>query len=90
MINNKIETKDKKLITKDWLSFFQGFNEYKPMYIIRRFRYREVPSIPQAVRQDYQNQIPAVSTLCRNLTSEVRFVMHISVNFVKSNTKRVK
>jgi hypothetical protein len=35
-MNNKIETKDKKLITKDWLSFFQGFNEYKPMHIIRR------------------------------------------------------
>jgi hypothetical protein len=28
--------KDRKQITKDWLSFFMGFSEYKPMHLIRR------------------------------------------------------
>jgi len=36
MMNSKIETKDKRQITKDWLSFFPEFKEYKPMWIIRR------------------------------------------------------
>jgi hypothetical protein len=31
-----IERKDKKQITKDWLSLFPEFKEYKPMWIIRR------------------------------------------------------
>lgn len=36
MMNNIIERKDKKQITKDWLSFFLEFREYKPMHILRR------------------------------------------------------
>ena len=35
-MNSIIEKKDRKQITKDWLSFFTGFNEYKPMHLIRR------------------------------------------------------
>jgi len=35
-MNDKITTKDKRQITKDWLSFFPSFREYKPMWIIRR------------------------------------------------------
>jgi hypothetical protein len=35
-MNSKIETKDKRQITKDWLSVFPEFKEYKPMWIIRR------------------------------------------------------
>jgi len=36
MMNSKIEAKDRKQITKDWLSFFPEFKEYKPMWIVRR------------------------------------------------------
>jgi hypothetical protein len=36
IMNNVIEKKDRKQITKDWLSFFTGFSEYKPMHLIRR------------------------------------------------------
>jgi hypothetical protein len=32
----KIDAKDKRRITKDWLSFFPGFHEYKPLWILRR------------------------------------------------------
>lgn len=35
-MNSIIEKKDRKQITKDWLSFFTGFNEYNPMHLIRR------------------------------------------------------
>lgn len=35
-MSNVIEKKDRKQITKDWLSFFAGFSEYKPMHLIRR------------------------------------------------------
>jgi hypothetical protein len=35
-MNKKIETKDKRQITKDWLSRFPAFKEYKPMWLIRR------------------------------------------------------
>jgi len=35
-MSDKIGTKDKRQITKDWLSFFPEFKEYKPMWIIRR------------------------------------------------------
>jgi hypothetical protein len=32
----RIDAKDKRQITKDWLSVFTAFKEYKPMWIIRR------------------------------------------------------
>ncbi|MDR2907662.1 MAG: hypothetical protein LBU91_06710 [Bacteroidales bacterium] len=34
--HKRIEAKDKRQITKDWLSFFPEFREYKPMHLIRR------------------------------------------------------
>jgi hypothetical protein len=36
IMNTVITTKDKRQITKDWLSCFPEFTEYKPMWIIRR------------------------------------------------------
>lgn len=35
-MNAIIERKDRKIITKDWLSIFPDFGEYKPMHILRR------------------------------------------------------
>jgi len=35
-MNITIEKKDRKQITKDWLSLFPDFSEYKPMHLIRR------------------------------------------------------
>jgi hypothetical protein len=34
--HDRIETKDKRQITKDWLRFFPSFKEYKPMWMLRR------------------------------------------------------
>jgi len=36
MMNDKIGTKEKRQITKDWLSYFSEFGELKPMHLIRR------------------------------------------------------
>ena len=35
-MNERIGTKDKRQITRDWLSFFPAFKEYKSMWLIRR------------------------------------------------------